>query len=234
MIGFTYRGKHSREFEGLVVKTDNNQLVPSKRFERISIPGRNGQYIFEDGYNNKVLEFDFSLIKGSIQERRQRAREIAYWLSGTGDLILDGEIDKTYKVVRTVSDIDLSLNQVVENFKVVFEAEPFQLGTFKSISVDNPTNITLINDGTEEAETSISVTGTGDVFLTLDDKILNLTGLTERITLDSKRYLAYNDLKENKLDLHWGDFIKIPPGSSELLITGTVSNIQIEYYDTYI
>ncbi|MDW7669900.1 MAG: phage tail family protein [Bacillota bacterium] len=234
MIGFAYRGKHSREFEGLVLKTNNNQLIPSKRFERISVPGRNGQYIFEDGYNNKILEFDCSLIKGNIQDRRQRAREIAYWLSGTGDLILDGEDDKTYKVVRTVSDIDLSLNQVIENFKVVFETEPFQLGTFKSISVDNPTNITLINDGTEEAETVISVTGTGDVSLTLDDKILNLTGLTEKITLDSKKYLAYNDLKENKLDLHMGDFIKIPPGSSELLMTGTVSNILIEYYDTYI
>jgi phage-related protein len=234
MIGFTYRGKHSGEFEGLVIKTDNNQLIPSKRFERISVPGRNGQYVFEDGYNNKILEFDCSLIKGTIQSKRQRAREIAYWLSGTGDLILDGENDKIYKVVRTVSDIDLSLNQVVENFKVVFETEPFQLGTSKSISVDNPTNITLINDGTEEAETIISVTGTGDISLTLDDKILNLTGLTEKITLDSKRYLVYNDLKENKLDLHFGDFIKIPPRSSELLITGTVSNILIEYYDTYI
>jgi predicted phage tail component-like protein len=234
MIGFTYRGKHSREFEGLIVKTDNNQLIPSKRFERMTVPGRNGQYIFEDGYNNKTLEFDCSLIKRTIQSRRQRAREIAFWLSGTGDLILDGESDKTYRVVRTVSGIDLSLNQVVENFKVVFETEPFQLGTFKSISVDNPTSITLINDGTEEAETIISVTGTGDIFLTLDDKILNLTGLTEKITLDSKRYLVYNDLKENKLDIHSGDFIKIPPGSSELLITGTVSNVLIEYYDTYI
>jgi predicted phage tail component-like protein len=234
MIGFTYRGKHSREFEGLVVKTDNNQLIASRRFERITVPGRNGQYIFEDGYNNKILEFDCSLIKETIQSRRQRAREIAYWLSGTGDLILDGENDKTYKVVRTVSGIDLSLNQVVENFKVVFETEPFQLGIFKSISVDNPTSITLTNNGTEEAETIISVTGTGDISLTLDDKILNLTGVTEKITLDNKRYLVYNDLKENKLDIHSGDFIKIPPGSSELLITGTVSNILIEYYDTYI
>src|SRR6056297_2776698 len=168
MIGFTYRGKHSREFEGLVIKTDNNLLIASKRFERISIPGRNGQYIFEDGYNNKILEFDCSLIRGTIQSRRQRAREIAYWLSGTGDLVLDGENDKIYKVVRTVSGIDLSLNQVVENFKVVFETEPFQLGTFKSISIDNPTNITLINDGTVEAETIMSITGTGDVSLALD------------------------------------------------------------------
>src|SRR6056297_1838676 len=150
MIGFTYRGKHSREFEGLVLKTNNNQLIPSKRFERITVPEKNGQYIFEDGYNNKVLEFDCSLIRGSIQDRRQRAREIAYWLSGKGDLILDGENDKTYRVVRTVSNINLSLNQVVDNFKVVFETEPFQMGTFKSISVDNPTSVSFANDGTVE------------------------------------------------------------------------------------
>jgi phage-related protein len=234
MIGFTYRGKHSGEFEGLIVNTDNNQLIASKRFERITVPGREGQYIFEDGYNNKVVEFDCSLIKGNIQDRRQRAREIAYWLSGTGDLVLDGEDDKTYKVVRTVSGIDLSLNQIIENFKVVFETEPFQLGTFKSVSVDNSSSIALTNEGTVEAETLISVTGTGDVSLSLEEQSLILTGLTEKITLDSKRYLVYNDLKENKLDIHSGDFIKIPPGSSSLLITGTVSNILIEYYDTYI
>jgi phage-related protein len=180
------------------------------------------------------VEFDCSLIKGTIQSKRQRAREIAYWLSGTGDLVLDGENDKTYKVVRTVSGIDLSLNQVVENFKVVFETEPFQLGTFKSISVDNPTNITLINDGTVEAETLISITGTGDVSLSLEEQSLILTGLNEKVTLDSKRYLVYNDLKENKLDLHSGNFIKIPVGNSSLEITGSVSNILIEYYDTYI
>lgn len=234
MIGFTYRGKHTREFEGLVIKTDNNQLIPAKRYERITIPDKNGQYIFEDGYDNKILEFDCSLIKGNIQSRRQRARDIAYWLSGRGDLILDGESDKTYKVIRTVSDINLSLNQVVDNFKVVFETEPFQLGTFKSISVDNPTIISLTNDGTAEAETLISLTGTGDVSLIIDEQTLNLTGLTEKITLDSRRYLVYNELNDNKLDLHSGDFIKIPVGSSELLITGSVSNISMQYWDTYI
>lgn len=234
MIGFTYRGKHTREFEGLVIKTDNNQLIPAKRYERITIPDKNGQYIFEDGYDNKILEFDCSLIKGNIQSRRQRARDIAYWLSGRGDLILDGESDKTYKVIRTVSDINLSLNQVVDNFKVVFETEPFQLGTFKSISVDNPTSISLTNEGTAEAETLISLTGTGDVSLTIDEQTLNLTGLTEKITLDSRRYLVYNELNDNKLDLHSGDFIKIPVGSSELLITGSVSNISMQYWDKYI
>lgn len=234
MIGFTYRVKHTREFEGLVVKTDNNQLIPAKRYERITIPDKNGQYIFEDGYDNKILEFDCSLIKGNIQSRRQRARDIAYWLSGRGDLILDGESDKTYKVIRTVSDINLSLNQVVDNFKVVFETEPFQLGTFKSISVDNPTSISLTNEGTAEAETLISLTGTGDVSLTIDEQTLNLTGLTEKITLDSRRYLVYNELNYNKLNLHSGDFIKIPVGSSELLITGSVSNISMQYWDTYI
>lgn len=234
MIGFTYRGKHTREFEGLVIKTDNNQLIPAKRYERITIPDKNGQYIFEDGYDNKILEFDCTLIKGNIQSRRQRARDIAYWLSGRGDLILDGESDKTYKVARTVSDINLSLNQVADNFKVVFETEPFQLGTFKSISIDNPTSISLTNEGTAEAETLISLTGTGDISLTIDGQTLNLTGLTEKITLDSRRYLVYNELNDNKLGLHSGDFIKIPVGSSELIITGSVSNISMQYWDTYI
>ena len=87
MMGFTFRGKHSNEFTGLVVKTINNPLLPPKRVQKVNVIGRDGEYLFEDGYINKILEFRCSLANGTIIERRQRAREIASWLSSAGDLV---------------------------------------------------------------------------------------------------------------------------------------------------
>lgn len=234
MMGFAFREKHTSEFKGLVVKTVNNPLLPSKRINRVNVMGHNGEYIFENGYNNKVLEFKCMMAKGTIKERRMRARDVALWLSGTGDLILDYEDDKTYKVVRTVSDVSLTVEQVVDEFSIIFEVEPFQYGSFQNFSVDNPTTVVITNNGNIEADTLISVTGTGDVTITCGTKTCALNGMTEKLNLDNKRMLVYTDTLTNAISKHSGDFIKLTPGNNTLNITGSVSNLTVKFYDTYI
>jgi len=158
-MGFTFRGIHTSEFKGLVIKTINNPLSPAKRIQRVNVMGRDGEYVFESGYNNKTLEFRCSLANGTIIERRQRAREIASWLSFGGDLVLEYENDKTYKVVKTISDISLAIEQAWDEFNITFETEPFQYGGLKTLSFDNPSTVIVNNQGTYEAETIIGVTG---------------------------------------------------------------------------
>lgn len=234
MMGFTFKEKHTREYKGLIVKTINNPLLPPKRISRVNVMGYDGEYIFENGYNNKILEFKCVMAKGTIKERRIRAREIASWLSGTGDLILDYESDKTYKVVKIVSDVSLTIEQVVDEFNIIFEVEPFQYGSFQNISVDNPTSVAITNNGNIKADTLISVTGTGNIIVACGSQSFTLTGITEKLNLDSKRMLVYNDTIINAISKHSGDFIKLPPGNNTINITGTVSNITIKFYDTYI
>ena len=53
MMGFTFRGIHTSEFKGLVIKTINNPLSPAKRIQRVNVMGCDGEYVFESGYNNK-------------------------------------------------------------------------------------------------------------------------------------------------------------------------------------
>jgi len=234
MMGFKFKGKHTREFEGLIVKTVNNPLLPSKSINRVNIMGYDGEYIFENGYNNKLLEFKCMMAKGTIKERRIRAREIASWLSGTGDLILDYEIDKTYKVVKTVSDVSLAVEQVVDEFNIIFEVEPYQYSQLQTLSVDNPTSVVITNNGNIESETLISVTGVGNVTVTSGTKSFILLDISEKINIDSKRMLVYTDEKANAISKHSGDFIKLSSGNNTLNITGTVSNFVIKFYDTYI
>ena len=180
-MGFTFREKHTSEFNGLVVKTINNPLSPAKRIQRVNVMGRDGEYLFESGYNNKLLEFRCSLARGTINERRNRARDIASWLSEIGDLVLDYESDKTYKVVKTVSDISLAIEQAWDEFNITFETEPLQYGGLKTLSFDNPTSIVVNNQGTYEADTIIGVTGTGNITVASGDYSFTLTGMTEKL-----------------------------------------------------
>jgi predicted phage tail component-like protein len=233
-MGFTFNETHTSEFKGLVIKTINNPLFPAKRIQRVNVLGHDGEYLFESGYSNKILEFRCSLAKRTITERRKTAREIASWLSSEGDLILDYENDKTYKVIKTVSDIALSVEQSWDEFSITFETEPFQYGGLKTLSFDNPTSIVVNNAGTYDADMIISITGTGNVTATNDDKSFTLTGMTEKLNIDSKRMVVYTDAMENCISKHSGDFIKFSPGNKTINITGSVSNITIKYYDTYI
>ena len=234
MLGFQFRGTHSSEFIGLVVRTVNNPLLAAAKINRVSIPSRDGSYVFENGFENKILEFKCALSKGNIPQRRIKAREIAAWISGTGDLVLDHEKNKVYKVIRAVSDISLSISQVVDEFNIVFEVEPFQYGSLQTISADNPTSLSITNNGRANADTVISVIGTGAVTVSCGDQSFILAGMTEKINLDSKRMLVYTDTKENRMYLHTGSFIKLAPGDNTITVTGTVSNLFVQFYDTYL
>ncbi len=234
MLGFTFRGVHSSEFKGLVVKTVNNPMLPPKRVQRANVMGHDGEYLFEDGYNNKVIEFKCSMAKGTIKERRQRTREISLWLSSSGDLKLDYEADKTYTVVKTVSDVSLAIEQAWDEFSIIFETEPFQFGGLKTLSFDNPTSVIVNNAGTIDAETIISVTGTGNVTINCGAQSFTLTGLAGKLNVDSKRMLVYTDAKANGISKHSGGFIRLSPGNNTISVTGSVSNITVKFNDTYI
>jgi predicted phage tail component-like protein len=234
MMGFTFRGIHTSEYKGLVIKTINNPLSSAKRIQRVNVMGRDGEYVFESGYNNKILEFRCSLANGTIIERRQRARKIASWLSSAGDLVLDYENDKTYKVVKTASDISLAVEQAWDEFNITFETEPFQYGGLKTLSFDNPSTVVVNNAGTYEAETIISITGTGNVTVSSSAYSFTLTGMTGKLNLDSKRIIVYTDAKVNGISKHSGNFIKLKPGNNTITVTGSVSNMTVKFHDTYI
>jgi predicted phage tail component-like protein len=234
MMGFTFRGIHTSEFKGLVIKTINNPLSPAKRIQSVNVMGHDGEHIFESGYGNRVLEFRCSLANGTIIERRQRAREIASWLSSAGDLVLDYENDKTYKVIKTVSDIALAIEQAWDEFNIIFETEPFQYGGLKTLSFDNPSTVVVNNQGTYEAETIISITGTENVTVSSSDYSFTLTGMTGKLNLDSKRMIVYTDAKVNGILKHSGNFIKLKPGNSTITVIGSVSNMTVQFQDTYI
>ncbi len=234
MMGFKFRGIHTSEFKGLVVKTLNNPLSPAKRIQRVNVMGNDGEYIFENGYNNRFIEFKCSLAKDTIKERRIIARNIASWLSSAGDLVLDYENDKNYKVIKTVSDISLAIEQAWDDFNITFETEPFQYGGLKTLSFDNPSTVVVNNQGTYKADTIISITGTGSVTLTCGTQSFTLTGMTGKLNVDSKKMLVYTDAKVNGISKHSGNFIKLKPGNNTITVTGSVSNMTIKYFDTYI
>ncbi len=260
-MGFIYNGRHSDEFN-IFVKTATIPYIAAKRYDESNVFGRDGSYIFEDGYDNKIIEVN-CLIVGHIEVRREQARLIGEWLSKDyGALIFDYDENISYHVVRTVSDISVTPESMSETFTINFECEPFSYNesaekwgdTYeiwseanirfggKLFMVSDGSIIQLENIGNYSANPLIKLTGTAEevnINFTNTNQTLKYINLDGSVYIDCKNKLVYEKIesgKVNKLSNFDGDFVKIPSGVNEVTFTGIIDNlnIQFEYKNTYL
>lgn len=256
IVGFTYNNIHSSTFEGLYLKTINNQLIPSKRSQEISVMGRDGSYSFEDGYDNKVIEYQCQLFEGNIFIRRQKIRELTEWLSQLGDLVLDYENDKKYKVTKIVNDISLNLNNIFDEFNIIFTVSPIQKAVFENDKLTwNDANfswysanipwmgnvveytatgsktLTIVNNGNYKALPIIILTGTvSNITLSANGKSFTYSSLSGTVKVDCENMMVYSgDPKVNKMSYFNGDFIELLKGSNTINVTGSITNVNIRF-----
>ncbi|MCL2751869.1 MAG: phage tail family protein [Firmicutes bacterium] len=94
--GFTYRGVHSSKYN-IICDPTSRQLIPERRRNTITVPGRSGSYKQEDGaYNDRSESFRCYYTKREDSNISLQAREIAAWLATEGTLCFDNEPDKYY------------------------------------------------------------------------------------------------------------------------------------------
>lgn len=127
MIGqFEYKGTHSSEY-GVYFKSTKRPLMPSMKPKMLSMPGASGSYDFGNNeYDNTAIGIRLVYIPKSIVERKQRAREIAGWLSSKKweKLILGDEPDKYY-LARVNGEVDLDVLMSSGEANISFICQPF-------------------------------------------------------------------------------------------------------------
>ncbi len=260
-MGFIYNGRHSDEFN-IVLQTATIPYMTLKNFETKKVIGRDGAYVFEDGYDNKFVEVT-CVITGTLPERRMLARSIVEWLSKDyGALIFDCDENISYHVVRTVSDISTTPESMKETFTINFECEPFSYSesarkwgnTYETWSeanirfggklfiVSDGSSIQLENIGNYLADPLIKLTGIAEevnINFTNTNQSLKYINLDGSVYIDCRNKLVYEQTesgKVNKLSNFDGDFLKIPAGVNDVTFTGIIDNlnVQFEYKNTYL
>ena len=169
IYGFSFNGRHSREFE-IFMKSDDRTLLPAKTQASYTIPGRDGTYNSDDfDYQNRIITVQIAFFgaTNNMESLRQKVRDIAKWLSGQGNLIFDDEPDKAY-TAKVINGINLT--QIVRQGQAVvsFNCQPFAESIYyktvqktvtnaeESITIDMAGTykaypiITVINEGTED------------------------------------------------------------------------------------
>lgn len=187
----------------------------------IELDGYDGSLIELLGYKSdtKTIECDY---KGDNTER------LLNWLNGTGEVSFSNMPGYFYKArINNQIPIGEIIRNKIYDFSVSFLCQPFRY----FINGKNPINITssgitINNPGNHIAKPIMTITGSGNITVTINGRVFTITGLTGSITIVSE----IQGVLDDKGGLMDGDFPFFDTGKNTISWTGTVSNIEIIPY----
>jgi len=178
LFGFTFNGQHSENF-GIVMRSENRQILPQTADTLEEIPGRDGSILFPGSFQDRLLEVRCSFVETSIPNLRRKARQIAAWLytSTWADLIFDDESDLKYSA-KLANQLDLASTVSLGTFTLQFRCLPLALSVeqFVFLEVIGSGTFLIQNNGTRETlpVITISAIDLGDSGM---DRSVDVTGV---------------------------------------------------------
>lgn len=220
---FRFKGIDSREY-GILISSVPERVRPERRVKEIEIPGRSGILTQdEEVYNAYVIQMECST-RGS-----GRLDEIVAWLNGAGDLTLSTEPDKVYQasIYNKISIADQIY--LYNSFLLQFKVQPFKYNINPFADELTLTAPTIIrNGGTVYSEPIITVYGSGDITLSINDVDYPLYGVSEYITIDSEMMEVFKGTANQNSKYGGEAFPRFEVGENTISWTGNVSKIEIQ------
>ena len=197
------------------------KISPKRRDETFTVPGRHGNLTTTDGaFESYIRSTEF------IVKDKKKIDEICAHFKGSGWLIFSSEPDRKYKA-RVANQIEFS--HVIRHFKrfvVEFEVQPFGYDVFEQ-TITKTAPFSLFNIGTVDSETIITIFGTGNITLYVNNQSISLKEIAGSITIDSEMQNAYNGAASmnNKMS---GEFPILSLGENHITWLGNVTKLEIQ------
>ena len=200
--------------------------IPTERGEWQTVIGREGQFWVGEGVDDEVT------ITASLYfSPAETPAQIRAWLSGSGPLYCpDWGFYCTAQVIETPTLTPAPIKDGW-NVTVTFSCHPvwFVYPTAAAIEITSkPSSVTCA--GLVNAKPLVTVTGSGDITLTIGVWPIEISGLSGSITIDCERMRAYDGdtLLTHKLTVTDGWPILRPTGQTTgVTWTGTVTKVVI-------
>ncbi len=228
MAHFIWKGINSKT-KGIVVKKLPSHTKPTERIEKITIPGRSGFLIQSDG----SYECDPITIECGLKKDVD-LYQVANWLRGSGSLILSDDETKYYDATIISSIPFEQIFKYWRNFIIQFDVQPFVKSVTKVVETLTALENEIIVDGTYDAIPIITVNGSGNYTITINNKTFTLNGVNTQIKVDSEMMnCTETNGTVNANSKMSGDFPILKSGVNNIDIVGTFTNVVIEYYDRW-
>ena len=200
--------------------------MPAERATFTNVPGRPGSLTTlqgDDVYDDMVMTATCFI------QDATRIAEIAAWLKGSGRVTFANRPGGYYQA-RIVNQIDFEKilrGNPHRSFAVNFRCKPFWHAQNVSDIVVTTSGTVVTNAGSVYSEPVMTVYGSGDITLMIGTTLIELTGVSGNIVLDSVLKEAYKgtSLMNERMT---GDFPVLKPGINAFSWIGTVTKVVIQ------
>ena len=200
--------------------------VPSERATFTDVPGRSGSLTTLEGEN---VYDDMVLTATCLIDDPDRISEIAAWLKGSGTVTFANR-DGGFYYARVVNQIPFEKvlrGNPHRRFAVNFRCKPFwYLTGVEPITLSVSSGI-INNSGTVFSEPIITVYGSGEITLMVGVTIVELSGISGSITINTPIMEAYAGTISMNGCMS-GDFPRLQPGQNAISWSGDVTCIVIQ------
>ena len=221
---FIWNGVDCRTY-GIHVTDQPPVTIPQERSTQTNVPGRPGsltQLEGEDVYDDMVLT-----AQCFISDPAQ-IPAIAAWLKGKGTVTFANRTGGHYNA--RISN-QIPFEKVLRgnphcSFAVNFRCFPFWYQDNAADVTITTSGTAITNPGSVYSDPVITVTGSGDITLMVGTTIVELTGVSGSIVIDSVLKEAYKGTTLMN-DHMSGDFPVLKPGLNAISWTGTVTRVVV-------
>ena len=225
-----YNGKSSKEV-GLEVETFPAYTSPKRSYEKVTVPGRSGDLIIDNGsWENVVRTYSVS-VGSRHRDYTEMVNKISEWLHSSFNYcrLEDSYEPEYYRLAAFLDEIEFSniYNQGAQA-ELSFDCKPQR---FLKVG-DDPiviTSKTLIYNPTSfESSPIITVYGKGAGSVTVGQTTVMISDIKTTLILDCEIDDAYynTENRNSTISVEHG-FPKISPGGVEIGFSGGVTKVEV-------
>ena len=218
---FIFGNKKSYEYG---VWISGSFVTPSRDRDMISVPGRNGDLIFDNGRFENVRVTYPCYIKGNFRANFNSLKE--YLFSNTDYVKLFDTYDTGYyrhAILENISEPKLGKNMDSGEFDVVFNCKPQRFLTSGDKTVTFTGDGSIINPTLFTSKPLIRVYGTG--VLTVGGKTVEITKCSTYTDLDCDLEEAYKGSANCNGNIKVTDFPVFPSGNTGITLGEGITKI---------
>lgn len=224
-----WNGKSSDDLN-VFVEHFPSQSRATKKYSRISVPGRNGDLIFEeDSFENEIQPYEI-YISAKEQKIPFAARKVSEWLfSAKGyQRLVDSYDPDVFRLAFFSGPLDVeNILNMFGRATIEFDCKPQRFLVsgeeetryFAAAKITNPTAFTALP--------LITVYGNGTGALNISGTVVNFLSIDESIDLDCETQNAFKGVTNLNNTISAPEFPKLFGGENEISWSGGIESIRI-------
>ena len=221
---FSYNNQSSANF-GLIVADKDIYSSPAYDQQFVSVPGRNGDVVIDNGrYNNVDVSYTCY-----CKDLSANMKAIKHWLCQPGYFKLSDTYDPLYFRYAAFAS-KLKVDELLQNVgkaELVFNCKPFRYNSLGLIKRTFTSSGTINNPEAFSSLPYIKITGSGAVTLNIGSKAYSFTSVPTYLEIDSELMSCYKGSTLYNNRIGFTEFPVLLPGNNSISWTGAVTKVEI-------